>query len=241
MSPAAKWLLETAIVAAGAAVQGSVGFGLNLVAVPLLTLVDPSLVPGPVLVAALFLTLLVFIRERRGVDLKGLGWALLGRIPGTVAGIGALLVIPADRLALVFASLVLLAVAISASGVRLRRSRGAMFVAGALSGFMSTTSAVGGPPMALVYQESPGPTLRGTLSGYFIVGATISLFALALAGRFTRADALHSVALLPGIAFGFLVSRKGAELLDRGFLRPAVLALATLASLAVIAREMCDW
>ncbi len=45
--------LAIAVVALGAAVQGSVGFGANLVAAPLLTLIDPSLVPVPIVVAAL--------------------------------------------------------------------------------------------------------------------------------------------------------------------------------------------
>ncbi|MDQ3385935.1 MAG: sulfite exporter TauE/SafE family protein, partial [Actinomycetota bacterium] len=34
-------------VLVGALVQGSIGFGLNLIAAPVLALVDPDLVPGP--------------------------------------------------------------------------------------------------------------------------------------------------------------------------------------------------
>jgi len=52
-------LLASAAVAFGAMVQGAVGFGMALVAAPLLVLIRPELVPGPLLVSGLALTLLV--------------------------------------------------------------------------------------------------------------------------------------------------------------------------------------
>ncbi len=70
---------------AGAAVQGSVGFGLNLLAAPLLVLIDARLVPGPVLVAAIALVAVMSWRERHAIDFGGLRWALLGRLAGTDA------------------------------------------------------------------------------------------------------------------------------------------------------------
>ena len=51
-------------MALGAMLQGSIGFGLNVVGAPLLVLIDTRFVPGPTLVAALVLTLLVGVRER---------------------------------------------------------------------------------------------------------------------------------------------------------------------------------
>jgi uncharacterized membrane protein YfcA len=39
-------VLAVVVVAVSAAVQGAIGFGLNLLAVPVLLLIDPSLVPG---------------------------------------------------------------------------------------------------------------------------------------------------------------------------------------------------
>ncbi len=227
-------------MAAGALVQGAVGFGLNLVAVPLLLWIDPSLVPGPVLVAALVLTILILRRERKAVDFTGLGWAFAGRLPGTGLGVAALLVVPAASLSLVFASLVLIAVLISASGVHVRPTWRTLLVAGALSGFMSTTSAVGGPPMALVYQEAAGPRLRGTLAGYFVAGALISIFALTAAGRFGAVEARASLALIPGILIGFALSRRAARRLDAGMIRPAVLLVAGLASGSVLVRQLFD-
>ncbi len=53
------------VVAVGAAVQGSLGLGYPLIAAPFLILIDPLLVPGPVLINALVLVVLITIRDRR--------------------------------------------------------------------------------------------------------------------------------------------------------------------------------
>ena len=63
----------------GAWVQGTIGFGVALVAAPLLVLVDPGLVPGPLLAAAVPLNLLVWYREREAVESGGLRWPILSR------------------------------------------------------------------------------------------------------------------------------------------------------------------
>ena len=56
-------LMVFGISAAGAILQGSVGFGLGLIGVPLLVLIDPVFVPGPLLLAAFLLNLLMSHRE----------------------------------------------------------------------------------------------------------------------------------------------------------------------------------
>lgn len=83
-------LAASAAIAFGALVQGAVGFGMALVAAPLLVLIRPQLVPGPLLVSGLALTLLVARRERDSIDLLGVKWGLVGRVPGVAIGALAL-------------------------------------------------------------------------------------------------------------------------------------------------------
>ena len=92
--------------------------------------------------------------------------------------------------------------------------------------------------MALVYQDAAGPRLRGTLAGYFVAGALISIFALTVAGRFGAAEARASLSLLPGVVIGFALSARAARKLDAGYIRPAVLLLAGVASMTVIVRQL---
>ena len=49
---------------------------------------------------------------------------------------------------------------------------------------MGTISSVGGPPVALLYQDERGSEVRGTLSSIFAVGALFSLVVLAVVGEF---------------------------------------------------------
>ncbi len=137
-----------------------------------------------------------------------------------------------------FGTLVLAAVLMSAFKFRITPRPWSLALAGLFSGFMGTTVAIGGPPMALLLQHSPGAQLRGTLSGFFMVGASASLLALILIGRFGWQELAMAGALAPGIVLGFLVSRRTAALLDRGFTRKAVLAAAAIAGAVAILRQV---
>ena len=230
-------LLVFVVVAIGAAVQGSVGLGFPLIAAPFLILVDPLLVPGPVLINALALVILITIRDRRSLDILGLRWVLAGRIVGTVIAVSVIAVISQEKFAILFAVLVLLAVIISALGFHIRATTPNVLLAGTLSGFMGTTSAMRASPLALVYQDEPGARLRSTLSGVFIVGITISLSALYFIGRLGITELLLSITLVPGVLLGYVISIRTAFIVDRQSVRPLVLLLSGTAAIAVLIRS----
>lgn len=231
------WLLVTLTVACGAALQGSVGFGLGMFAVPILVLIDPRFVPAPLLFSSIVLTALLTRREWSGVDGAALKWALSGRVVGTAVAAAALTALSDRTLGITFGVLVIAAVAMSASGLRLSPKRWTLVGAGTLSGFMGTTASIGGPPMALVYSREAGPRIRGTLSAYSLMGVSISLVGLAAVGRFTTREALLALFLVPGILLGFVVSRATARWLDRGYIRAAVLVVSAAAAVVVIVRH----
>jgi len=68
------------------ALQASIGFGIGMLAAPVVAIVDPGLIPGTLIMVAALVTLIVVVREREDIDLHGTGWALVGRVPGTIAG-----------------------------------------------------------------------------------------------------------------------------------------------------------
>ena len=102
-----------------------------------------------------------------------------------------------------------------AVGAAVRPTRRVLLVAGTISGVTGTVAAIGGPPIALVYQHATGPTIRATLALYFSVGTVLSLAALRLTGSFGHHEAVLSAVLLPGTMPGSSV-RPGAELGRRG-------------------------
>lgn len=228
----------TATMALGSLVQGVAGFGLALVTAPPLTLLDPVLVPGPIMASALLLTGLMAWRDRGEIHFAGIGWVYLGRLPGTALGAVAVATLPTRGLGLLIGAAVLLAVAMVASGRKLRPTPATLAAAGLVSGVMGTASAIGGPPLAMVYLESGPGRLRGTLAGNFLLGTATSLAALALVGRFGPPELAATGLLLPGVVAGYLLSNRALRTLDRERLRRAVLLLSTAGGLAVIARSL---
>ena len=226
--------------AVGFTLQGAVGFGMGILGSPLLLLIDPRFVPGPILASTMVFTALLTRREHRAIDLGGLGWAVGGRLAGTIPAAALLALLPAEQPDLLFGGIVLVAVAISVSGLHVEPRPATLLACGALSGLMGTVASIGGPPMALLYQHAPGARVRGTLSGLFLIGTIISLGALVLVGRFGRDELWLSCALLPGAMFGFVVSRHLASGLDRGYTRRAVLTIAAVAGLIVVVRSVAS-
>lgn len=226
------------VMACGAALQGSIGFGQNLVAAPILVLLEPDVVPVPLLVTAFTITALVTVRERTEVDLEGVRWALVGRIPGAVVGVVAVAVLSTRGLAIAFAVMVLAATVLTAVGATVRRTHTTSVVAGAFSGFAGTTTSIGGPPIALLYADVEGGRLRGTLSAFFLVGVVMSIGLLAVGGQADLDDLLLGLQLSPGVVLGFVASRRLVPVLDRGYTRPIVLMVSAAGALAVLVRAL---
>lgn len=227
-----------AVTLVAAAVHGSAGMGFALLAAPALVLINPSLVPGPLLGAGLTLTLLMAVREREAVDLKGVRWAVLGCMVGAAAAIPVTRMLTPLSFAIVFASLLLLAVGFSAVGLHVRPSRKVNLGGGMVSGFMGTISAVGGPPLALIYQHESGPSIRATLAVYFTFAGLLSIGALFVAGKMGSSEAVLAGYLCPGLIVGYLVSSYTRRFLDKKMLRPMVLILATTAAVAVVVKAL---
>ena len=110
-------------------------------------------------------------------------------------------------------------------------------IAGCLSGIMGTPTSVGGPPMALLFAGSSGPALRGTLSGFFFVGASVSSVALALTGRLGWTELCWAASLLPAVVLGTHLSRYTAGILERKGSREAVLIASGIAASVALLRS----
>jgi len=230
------WLAAVLIIATGAAIQGSVGFGLGIFGAPILALIDPRLVPGPMLLDALLLTVLVAIREWKDVRLADLGWSLPGRLLGTALAVWILKTIPAERFQVAMGSFMLLAVGLTWVGPRLPLNPRTLFGAGTLAGVMGTITSIGGPPMALLYQNEEGPRLRGTLAAFFTIGVIFSLGGLTVAGRFGWTEVKLAVVLLPGIVAGFALSAWTSTRLEKRHTRAIVLVTSAVAGCLVLAK-----
>jgi uncharacterized membrane protein YfcA len=237
MSPG-QYLAAVAALALGASVQGAVGFGCNLVAAPLLVLIDPTLVPGPLVAANLVLNAAMIRREGLPGAWDEARWPILGQTPGTVAGAAVLVFASARNLTVVLAVLMLAAVALSLVRAEPRRTPATLTAAGVASGFMGAIAGIGGPPVALLYQRATGEEIRSAITRYFIVSSGWTVVVLAAFGRFDLATVARGVLLVPGTLTGYLVSGRLRGRVDPTVVRRAVLALSGASALLALARGL---
>ena len=236
-----EWLYILAangILAAGSILQAATGLGAGLVVVPLLALISLEFVPGPVILAVLALAWLMAWRGRAEIYFTGMPVLLGGLLIGMILGASALSYLPSDRLGVLFGGLILLAVVVSISGARVEHTRAVVSFAGALSGFMGTTSAIGAPVLALLYQHHPGPVLRATLGLLYLISSIVMLALLHLAGRFGMNELRLGLMLIPGVVAGYLLAGLLARFLDRGYSRMAVLVISTLSAFLLILKSI---
>lgn len=186
--PLLPLLLVLGSAVLGGAVQSVLGFGAAFTLVPALAVVAPDLLPGAAIVAFLPLSALMVLRERGTLDRVAARRLVLSRIPGTVLGTIAVLVLPVRGLAGVVAVLLLLAVVSAAAGWQLTPTRRTEVAAGVTSGFAGTAVGLGGPPLALLYRGRHSSEIRPTLAAVFTIGIMISLLTLGATGAIDLPD-----------------------------------------------------
>ena len=221
-------IVATVVIFVGSYVQTALGFGLAIVAAPILFFLDPLYVPAPITISALTLSLVMAAKHWRSISFSGLKFAILGRIPGTMAG-GMLLVwISIEQLALWVGLSVVAAVALSLSNLKLRPKSGLMFSAGFLSGFMGTSTSIGGPPMALLLQHEESEFIRANMSAFFCVSCVMSLAMLVFVDRLDMRHLELFLPLFPATLAGYWLAMKTVRKISKNSLRYSSLLLCAL-------------
>jgi uncharacterized membrane protein YfcA len=221
-------------MAVGSALQAALGIGMALVVVPILALVDPGFIPGPMLLAGSLLTATTAYAERDAIDPKGLAVSLVGLAAGTVIGAIALHLAAGSNVQRLFGALLLLAVLVSLLGKPVAASGRNLLLAGSASGIMGTMAGIHGPAMSLVFQSVTPKVARAMLGAFFTAAYLGSVTALACVGLFGKPEIIRSIALLPGVVAGLALAPVTRRLVDRQRLRIAILVLATASGTLLI-------
>jgi uncharacterized membrane protein YfcA len=232
------FLVLFASVVVGALVQGTIGFGLNVIAAPVAAIVQPEALPAAMIIMSLPMTAGSAVREHAHIDREGVVFTTLGRLPGVMLGGFIVSWLEPEVLAAWIGGMVVVAALMSLSAANIPITALSTALVGTVAGVMGTTSSIGGPPLALLYQRESGPVLRSTLGAAFLIGSSLSLTALALAGHVHVWHWALGVALTPAVAIGLLLSRGLRARVDAGLLRPCVVGLASLAGLTVMLRGL---
>ncbi|SFR62266.1 hypothetical protein SAMN05216203_1884 [Marinobacter daqiaonensis] len=231
-------LLANLVVLAGACLQGVAGYGIGVLAAPLLFLISPAFVPAPLILNATVLTVLMLVRNRTSLQLRQVRFAIGGGLVGAaLAGLTLLLLSPRG-FQLIFGMLILAAVALSVAGIKPRLNLRNSVIAGAASTYMGTITAVGGPPIAMIYQNEKGPLVRANMSAFFLSASVLSLVTLIASGYLGAAELRLFAATVPGVFLGFWLSAGLVRRLPFEALRPIILGIAGVAGLMALVRGL---
>lgn len=231
-------LLLGLAIAAGAFVQGSIGFGMAVVAAPFVVLLAPDLMPVALLVTSVTLPVVQLVHGPREIAWAPLGWALLGRALLTPLGVWVVTRFSADHIAVLVGVLILLTVAVSVSRFTVDARPRNAFGAGLVAGVSGTAASIGGPFLALVLQHEAPARLRATLSAFFLLGSSMALGGLAAAGHLPGHAIWAGLAWVPFLLLGYALAAPARRFLDAGRLRTGVLAFCAVAGVAVVVRAV---
>lgn len=206
-----------------------------VVAAPFIVLVKPEWVPVVLAVTALPLSGINAWNQRDALNYQNMTIPMATRLFGTVCGAWLLLQLNVFWLQVAVAVSVLIAVAFTMRSVYFEATPYRLGWAGFLSGFMGTTTAIGGPPMAIVMQHGEPRTVRANLSLYFAYSCLISIISYVVVGIMTWRLFLESISFLPCVVIGFIVGLRARSYMDGNKYRPVLLGICTSAAVLALA------
>ena len=219
---------------AGAAVQSASGLGFALVLSPVLfAVLEPAEAVTAVLLLGAALCALVLV-ESRGVATHGLARLLVPALPGLGLGVVVLAALSKEPLQVGVGVAVVVA-----AGWQLRHPapiRYPAWVAGLLSGALTTSISVSGPPIVLWLEArrvSP-EEFRATLAGSFLALNLAGGVVLVAAEGSGALDAAAVGALLGLVAVGYAVGAVAFRRIDRERFFTLVLVLVAATGVASV-------
>jgi uncharacterized membrane protein YfcA len=222
------------LIFAGAFIQTATGFGMAIVASPLLLYVSPEYIPGPIIVVGFFIALINTYKYRAQVSLHGLMKSTIGLLPGTVVGAAILYFIDVAQLSVLLGTTVLIAVATSILPIKMEVTPRRLMLAGFFSGFLGTSSGIGGPPMALLLQHQKVDQIRASLAAFFLMSSVLSLLIQIPIGYMSIDHLLLALPLIPAGYAGHKLAISVLHRLSKKLVRNTSLILCFVAGLGAV-------
>lgn len=228
------WAFIYLILLIGACLQGLIGFGLGLFSAPILFLFAPQLVPAPMILNGLAITLVLLFTHRTHINKREASFSLVGGSIGVFLATAVISLVNLAQYQILFGITIVVAVILSIAGFTPQISRLSSTIAGVLSGFMGTLTSAGGAPMGLLYQTSDQEKIRANLSLFFVYINFLSIVSLSIAGMVSQQDLLLFLYSVPAVASGWLLSVYVRPHINVKLMRPLVLSIAFLSGLMCI-------
>lgn len=224
-------------VFAGTLLQRLAGQGFGMLAAPLIALVAPEVLPASLLFLGIAVGVGSVSVDPKALAPRELPPGFAGRALGAflAAWLAARLAEP-EAIAALVALAVYLGIGLSLVGVRVAITPLSLFSAGTVAGVMGTLTAVGAPPMALLYQHEAQRRSTAMQNAFFCWGMVVSVAALGWAGLLTERAVIFALLVLPAVPLALWCARPLARRVAKAAIRPWALGLAGLAATTLVIR-----
>jgi len=233
------YLFAAGAVFAGTMLQRLAGQGFGMIAAPLIALVAPQFVPASLLLIGAVVGFGSTAVDRAAIAKSELVPGFAGRALGAVAAaVIAANLADVGMLSVLVAGMVYLGIVLSVVGVRVAINPVSLSLAGVVAGIMGTLTAVGAPPMALLYQHEEARRSAAMQNTFFAWGMIVSIAALSVAGLIGLRHLVFSASLLPFALLALWLVQPLARHVAKERIRPYALALAGLAATVLLAKQI---
>lgn len=234
MDASVIWIICALVLLFGSWVQTTIGFGLAVVAAPIMVWVSPTWVPIVLTITALLLSFINTWNQRQHLHLQVMIIPMTTRIPGTIFGVWLLSQISTTALQIIVSITVLMAVVVTMGKTRFEANKMSLGVAGLVSGITGSTTAIGGPPMAVLMQHGDPRETRANLSLYFTYSCLLSLVGYYWIGLLDQDIILTSLSFIPVMLTGFFLGTKTRKYVDAEQFRKALLFICFIAGVGAL-------
>nr|WP_255475171.1 sulfite exporter TauE/SafE family protein [Planomicrobium sp. YIM 101495] len=172
------FIIFSFIILIAAILQTSTGFGFSILATPfLLLLFDVTDAIQINLILSLFISLVLISKIRNDIDMMILKRLIAGSITGLPAGIAVLWFADLNHLKIIVSILILSLTMLLILNFRISRTNGRDALFGGLSGAMTSSIGMPGPPLLLYFSGTSASKekLRGTTLAFYLFIYSASL------------------------------------------------------------------
>lgn len=203
------------IVIIAASLQASTGYGFSIIGTPFLLIILPFHEAIQInIILSICLSAVMIYQIRREVDTDLMKKLIKGSIAGLIAGLLLYLFMDTSVLTLTVGIMILILTVMLISNFTIKRSPQKDYTAGGLSGLLTTSIGVPGPPLLLYFAGAKidKTVLRSTTLAFYLFTYTASLLMqITFGGTNTeiwKMSLLALPALFIGVVIGQLIFKK---------------------------------
>jgi hypothetical protein len=205
------------IIFLASVVRGFTGFGLALVAVPMIQLFLPVTDTAVFIVFINFIFSLVYYQKSKEI-VKGQPLGIMALTTGAGVGVGTAILkyVPSSGIQLVWGVLIILIVIFMLSGLRLgiKSDRTALSVSGLFGGILAGCTGIIGPPVAVILSsvKTPKEKFNAIISMFIFFAVSYAIVFYLVAGLIKKETLILTLCSVPALLLGL---RMGDKLMTR--------------------------